>query len=154
MTLHPELVSFERRLQEAGVVAALHADHVCVRLPLLTSVRVRYDGARLTFDPRFGASSRTASTATAFVAASSVIVGMAVVGTDLPVLMAAGTISVLASAYDVMRYIVTESAISRVMLLWSGRHSAETVVAIGSGPARPVRADAGAETVRAPLHVE
>ena len=154
MALHPELVSFERRLEESGIVAAVHSDHLCVRLPLLASVRLRFDGTRLTVDPRFGAASRTVATASTFGSVSALVVGMAVSGVALPAIVAVGAIGVLASAYDVMRFIVTESAITRVTYLWAARRTATAPLAIGSGPAVPVRADAGAETVRAPRHVE
>lgn len=153
MPLHPDLVGFGRRLEAAGIVAAVHSDHLCVRLPLLASVRVRYDGARLSFDPRFGAASRTVAVVSTFGSVSALVVGMTLAGIALPALVAAGSLGALASAYDVMRFIVTESAITRVTMLWSARVPPDTVRELDSGPARPMHAGAS-ETVRAPLRAE
>ena len=154
MSLHPELVTFQRRLETTGVVVAVHADHLCVRLPLLASVRVRYDGARLAFDPRFGTSSRTMATASALLGSTAAVAVLVFSGVGLPIVVGVGVLAVLGSAYDTMRYVVTESAITRVALLWAGRPSIDSVAALGTGPARPLHADASLETVQARLHVE
>jgi len=154
MTLHPELVSFQRRLEAVGTVAAVHADHLCVRLPLLASVRVRYDGDRLTFDPRFGASSRTMASVSALIGSTAVVAALIGWGVDLPFIVGAGILGVLGAVYDTMRYVVTESAMTRVVLLWAGSSPTAGVGAIGSGPPSPVHADAPRETIAARLHVE
>jgi hypothetical protein len=120
--LHPELLAFHARLDAAGIVAARHADHLCVRLALLCSVRIRYDGQRLSYEPRFGAVSRTLATHATFVAAAAAVGGLALTGAAVPIVVMGGTLGVLAVAYDAMRYLVTESAISRVTLLWGLGH--------------------------------
>ena len=154
MALHAELVAFQGRLEEAGVVAAVHSDHLCVRLALFASVRLRFDGARLSVDPRFGTLSRTPGTATTIAGASALVIGMTAGGAPLPVLVAVGALGVFASALDVMRWIVTESAITRVTSLWAARRTAAAIPAIGRGAAEFVRPDAVGETVRPPLHVD
>jgi hypothetical protein len=150
--LHPELLDFQRRLDAAGVVVAVHSDHLCVRLTLLASVRVRYDGTRLAFEPRFGAVPRATATASTFFAGTAGIIALIVTGAALPMTIGVGVLGVLGSAFDVMRYVVTESAITRVTMLWATRSEASIPGILGSGPARPMHA--GGETVRAPLHVE
>jgi hypothetical protein len=154
MALHPELARFQRRLEANGTVVAVHADHLCVRLPLLVSLRVRYDGERLAFDPRFGAMSRTAATVATFGAANAAVVGTLVAGVALPTLVAVCTIGVLATAYEALRYVVTESAVTRVVLLWGTRTEPAAPGAIGSGPATPVRVDAAADPVHAARRTE
>lgn len=155
MSLHPELIDFQRRLEAVGVIAAVHADHVCVRLPLLTSVRVRYDGARLAFEPRFGAASRVVATMATYFAASGAVLALAVTGTALPYVVSIGVLGTLAGVYDAMRYVVTESAVTRVALLWSAFRGTEPATgALGSGPARTVHPGGAGETIRPPLHVE
>ena len=151
--LHPDLLGFERRLAAVGMVTAVHSDHLCVRLPLLASVRVRYDGARLSFDPRFGAASRTLAVVSTLISVSALVAGMTVAGIALPALVAVGAIGALAIAYDVMRFVVTESAITRVTMLWSARVPADTVRELDSGPAWPVHADVE-DTVRVPRRTE
>ena len=148
-SLHPELLRLGRQLESVGIVAAVHADHLCVRLPLLSSVRVRYDGERLSFDPRFGVLSRTKAVVGALGSVSALIVAITVSGTAVPVLVAAGSLGALAAAYDVMRFIVTESAIVRVTTLWAGT-SAQRMESLGSGPAAPVNVHARAAAPAAP----
>jgi hypothetical protein len=150
--LHPELVNFQRRLDAAGVVVAVHSDHLCVRLTLLASVRVRYDGTRLTFEPRSGAASRAAATVVTLFAGTGGVIGLIVTGAALPMTIGVGILGVLGSAFDVMRYVVTESAITRVTMLWATHAEPSAPGALGSVPARPRHA--GGETVRDPLHVE
>jgi hypothetical protein len=150
--LHPELARFQRRLEAGGTVVAVHADHLCVRLPLLVSLRVRYDGERLAFDPRFGAVSRGTATIAIFGVMNAAVVGAALGGVALPVVVAVGTIGVLAAAYEGLRYIVTESAITRVTLLWSSRADAPgapPLAALGTGPAEPLQAAVPADPARA-----
>jgi len=153
VTVHQDLVSFQRRLEAAGVVAAVHADHLCVRPPLLSSVRVRYDGARLTFDPRSGAVSRTLGTATVVLASIVAVAAVIAWGVALPTVVGVGVLAALSGVFDVMRYVVTESAITRVSLLWAGRGPA-AVGALGEGPAQSPHVGMPAETVRAPLRGE
>ena len=118
-SLHPELLRFGRQLEAVGMVAAVHADHLCVRLPLLASVRVRFDGERLSFEPRFGAVSRTVAVVSTVGSVSALLGGMTAGGIAVPALIAVGALGTLAAAYDVMRFIVTEGAITRVTTLWS-----------------------------------
>lgn len=139
VALHPELTGFATRLEAAGIVAAVHADHLCVRLPLLASVRVRYDGARLAFEPRFGAVSRTVATMSTLGSVSALLVGMTLSGIAVPALVAVGGLGALAGAYDVMRFVVTESAITRVTMLWAGTRERSTAQ-LGAGPATPLAA--------------
>jgi hypothetical protein len=123
MMLHPELLAFHGRLEAAGLVAARHADHLCVRLALLCSVRVRYDGERLTYEHRFGGVTRAVATASTFGIATAAVAGLALTGAALPVILTAGSLGVLAVVYDAMRYIVTEGAVTRATLLWQSFHS-------------------------------
>ena len=155
MTLHPELVAFQRRLEAVGVVAAVHSDHVCVRLPLLTSVRVRYDGARLAFDSRFGAASSTVSTASSLLGATAAVAALIFISAPLPYVVGIGVLGTLGAVFDAMRYVVTESAVTRVALLWSAfTGTAAAPGALGAGPARPIHPGVAGETVRPSLHVE
>jgi hypothetical protein len=157
MALHPELLGFQRRLESSGMVVAAHGDHLCVRLPLLISLRVRYDGERLSFDPRFGAASRGTATVATFGVMNAAVVGAALSGVALPLVVAVGSIGAMAAAYEGLRYIVTESAITRVALLWaarSGPAASASPGALGSGAAEPLRADARADPLRVRMREE
>jgi hypothetical protein len=145
--LHPELLRFGRQLEAVGMVATVHADHLCVRLPLLASVRVRYDGARLTLEPRFGAASRTMATLSTFGSVSALIVGMTAAGIAVPALVAVGSLGALAGIYDVIRFVVTDGAITRVTTLWSLPSAPASRDVLTSGPAVPLETG-----VREPTH--
>jgi hypothetical protein len=147
-SLHPELLRFGRELETVGMVAAVHADHLCVRLPLLASVRVRYDGARLSLEPRFGAVSRTTAAVSTFGSVSALIVGMTVAGIAVPALVAVASLGALAGIYDLMRFVVTEGAITRVTTLWSSPSAPASRDMLTSGPAAPM-----ATGVREPTHI-
>lgn len=140
MVLHPELVAFQGRLEEIGEVAALHSDHLCVRLPLLCAVRVRYDGSRLRCEPRFGATSRTAATAMSFAAAAAAVGGLLLADVAMPALITGGLLVVLATAYNVMRYVISEAAVTRVSLLWGTRLTIAASAAVDRthGQTRPL----------------
>ena len=148
VAIHPELAGFERRLHAAGIVTAVHADHLCVRLPLLASVRLRYDGERISFEPRFGAASRTLAAMSTIGSASALVVGMTVAGIALPAVVAVGALGMLASASDVMRFVITENAITRVTLLWAAARNGAPRE-IGAGPAVPIARDVTRDPVRA-----
>src|SRR5918992_5069001 len=55
MITDPEIAALRTELEQLGVVVAPHRDHLCVRLPLFASVRVRVDEqGRLDCEPMFG----------------------------------------------------------------------------------------------------
>jgi hypothetical protein len=151
--LHPELLRFGKRLEALGFVTAVHADHLCVRLPLLASVRVRYDGERLSLEPRFGAVSRNTAIITTVASVSALLVGMTITGIAVPALVAVAGLSSLAAAYDVMRFIVTDGAVTRVTMLWAFPAGSEQRDAIGSAPAVPLSTEArdSAPSMRQPF---
>ena len=141
-SLHPDLLRFGRRLEAVGMVTAVHADHLCVRLPLLASVRLRYDGERLSLQPRFGAVSRNFSVLATFGSVSALLGGMIATGIALPALVTVGALGTLAAVYDVMRFVVTEGAVTRVTTLWALSAEGASRDALTSGPAVPLVVDA------------
>ena len=70
---------------------------------------------------------------------SALLVGMTLSGIAVPALVAVGGLGALAGAYDVMRFVVTESAITRVTMLWAGTRERSTAQ-LGAGPATPLAA--------------
>ena len=81
--LHPELQGLKSRLEAVGFVAVDHGDHLCVRLSLLCSVRLRYDGQRLMCEPRCGALSRTMASTLLFGVGTTTVTGFAFMGAPL-----------------------------------------------------------------------
>ena len=54
MVRDPELAALRAELERLGHVVAPHGDHLCVRLPLFASVRVRLEEGRLRCQPLVG----------------------------------------------------------------------------------------------------
>jgi hypothetical protein len=72
-----------------------------------------------------------------FGSVSALIAGMTVAGIALPALVAVGSLGALAGLYDVMRFIVTEGAVTRVVALWTLPSAAPRGL-LTSGPAVPL----------------
>ena len=136
MQLDPALAALRDELERLGFVAVPHSDHLCVRLPLLASVRVSVAGGALRLEPLFGPVRRSralvvgALGAPAAVAAVFAVVGLA------PVSLAAlaGAAAYLLS--DAYRLILTEGCVTRLQLLWTTRGAtARPEPALGAGAA-------------------
>src|SRR5918999_3669843 len=122
MIRDPEIAALRTELEQLGIVVAPHRDHLCVRLPLFASVRVRVDEqGRLDCQPMFGPLPRTHAvlfsttvlTATAgclfyFTGASALALTTAFLG----------IMSGLGSAW---RFVLTESCVTRIQMLWAAR---------------------------------
>jgi hypothetical protein len=116
-SLDPALMELNGELDRLGYKVVPHGDHLCVRLPLFASVRVRHEDGRFRFSPQFGPFGRTGGllfTSGVTVAA----VGAAAVTAGLSALtIVVGFIGVMALAHDACRFIVTEGALTRMQQL-------------------------------------
>jgi hypothetical protein len=111
------LVELRGRLERLGYVVAPHGDHLCVRLPLLTSVRVRRAATgAFTFVPQFGPFGRSAGLMVTTGAATAAVAAAAVAG-FAPVIAVAGFAGLVALAHDACRFVLTEGALTRLQLL-------------------------------------
>jgi Flp pilus assembly protein TadB len=92
-------------------------DHVTVRLPFFCSVQVRYQDDRLNFEPYFGITPRTRAT----VLKLGALVVLCTGGIKLaaPFSVGLGSLAVLAGVYDVIRWLITEQAITRTQMIWT-----------------------------------
>ncbi len=138
-TLHPALLEFRTELERQGYVAVCHSDHICVRLPLVASVRIRLNGGQLHVEPRFGPFARGTSLVLTPIIAALAVVGVSTVApVATTVVMAfAGILTVL---YDTQRLIMTEGATTRLQMLWSTRQPPADVI---EGAAKGIGAGAG-----------
>ena len=160
-TLHPALAEFQTELERLGFVVVCHGDYICIRLPLVASVRVHLNGGQLHFEPRFGPLSRGTSLVLTPVLAVLAVAGVVSVAT-LPVMILAAFAGTLTVLYDIARLVMTEGAMTRLQLLWSTRPpprdlaepSARGSVAPGrtAAPALPAAAPVLGE--RGPVGVE
>lgn len=118
--LHPALVEFQTELERLGFVVVCHGDYICVRLPLIASVRIHLNAGHLHFEPRFGTFSRGTSLVVTPTLALLAVAGVAAVA-SVPVTILAAFGGILTVLYDVSRVVMTEGAMTRLQLLWTTR---------------------------------
>ena len=117
MQMDPELEALGAELQRLGSTVVSHGDHLCVRLPFFTSVRIRLRGGRLQFESRFGPASRE----WAMFGSTAVLGGASawIFASHGPsaVAFAFAFLGVMSGAFNLARLVLSESAITRVQLL-------------------------------------
>lgn len=112
--LDPALLTLRSELEHLDYVVVPHGDHICVRLPLISSVRIRHDGDRFRFTPQFGPFRRTgglmftSGVSIAAVAGAAFTVGLA------PLTLVVGFLGVIGLAHDACRFVLTEGCLTRL----------------------------------------
>lgn len=112
--LDPALLTLRTALENLDYVVATHGDQICVRLPLISSVRIRHNGDRFAFTPQFGPFRRsggllfTSAVSAAAVAGAAFTVGLA------PVTLVVGFLGMVALAHDACRFVLTEGCLTRL----------------------------------------
>jgi len=111
------LAPVEEKLHQMGYVVVPHGSDLCVRLPLLCSVRLRQEEGRIRLIPKFGPFSRssglltTAGVSTAAVAGTALAVGLA------PVTVIVAFAGIAALSIEACRFVVTEGCLTRLQNL-------------------------------------
>lgn len=122
MPLHPELEALGDALRQGGAMVVPHGDHLCVRLPMFSSVRLRRDGqGALRCEARFGLLQREVALVGSTAATAVVTVGAVLATGAAPVSIAMGLFGLLLAAHGVARTVITEGAVTRAQLLWATR---------------------------------
>ena len=112
--LDPALLTLRSELEHLDYVVVPHGDHICVRLPLISSVRIRHHGDRFRFTPQFGPFRRSGGLLlTSGVSAAAVAGSAFTFGLD-PTTVVVGFLGVIALAHDACRFIITEGALTRL----------------------------------------
>jgi hypothetical protein len=124
MIRDPEIAALRTELERLGVVVAPHSDHLCVRLPLFASVRVRVDDeGRLDCEPMFGPLPRTRALLVSTTALTVVAGGLLYTTGASPLALTAAFAGIMSAFGSVCRFVLTESCITRIQLLWAARMS-------------------------------
>jgi hypothetical protein len=116
-SLDPALVELNGELDRLGYKVVPHGDHLCVRLPLFASVRVRYSDGRFQFSPQFGPFSRGVGLAVTSMITSVGVLGAAIAGVPEAIHFAVAFVGLTALAHDACRFVVTEGALTRLQQL-------------------------------------
>jgi len=122
MIRDPEIAALRTELEQLGIVVAPHRDHLCVRLPLFASVRVRVDEqGRLDCEPMFGPMPRTRAllfSTTLLTAATGCLLYFT--GTS-PLAFGAAFLTVMSGIGSAWRFVLTENCVTRIQFLWAAR---------------------------------
>lgn len=116
-SLDPDLDLLRDELERLDYVVVHHGEHICVRLPLLSSVVIRHSEGRFRFVPQFGPLRRsgallfTSGVSTVAVAGTSLAFGAA------PLTLVVAFLGVVALAHDACRFILTEGCLTRLQQL-------------------------------------
>lgn len=122
MIRDPELAAFSTDLERLGVVVAPHRDHLCVRLPLFASVRVRVDDqGRLDCEPMFGPLPRTRAVLFSTTLLTVAAGGLLYTTGASPAALTAAFLAIMSAMGSAWRFVITESCITRIQLLWASR---------------------------------
>jgi hypothetical protein len=122
MIRNPEIAALRTELEQLGVVVAPHRDHLCVRLPLFASVRVRVDEqGRLDCEPMFGPLPRTAALLFTTTLLTAAAVGLLYFTGASPLALGAVFLSIMSGIGSALRFVLTENCITRIQMLWAAR---------------------------------
>ena len=116
-SLDPDLDLLRDELERLDYVVVHHGEHICVRLPLLSSVVIRHSEDRFRFVPQFGPLRRsagllfTSGVSTVAVAGASLAFGAA------PLTLIVAFLGVVALAHDACRFVLTEGCLTRLQQL-------------------------------------
>ena len=116
-SLDTDLELLKTELERLDYVVVQHGDHICVRLPLVSSVRIRHTDDRFRFVPQFGPFRRsggllvTSGVSVAAVAAAALAFGAA------PLTLVVGFLGMVALAHDACRFVLTEGCLTRLQQL-------------------------------------
>jgi hypothetical protein len=121
MIRDPEIAALRTDLERVGAVVAPHSDHLCVRLPLFAAVRVRVQDGNLRCDPIFGPLPRTTDLLLTMTGLTALVGGLFYTGGPTPAALTIGFAGLMAGVAQVCRFVLTESCITRVQMLWAAR---------------------------------
>jgi hypothetical protein len=136
MIRDPEIAALGADLERIGAVVAPHRDHLCVRLPLFASVRVRVDDrGRLSCEPMFGPLPRTR----AFLLGTTTLTALAgaALYTHADFAPIVAFVAVMSGLGSVCRFVLTENCITRVQMLWAARQRGGEPVSLSAHASVP-----------------
>lgn len=136
----PKLLALGAALERSGHVVVPHATDLCVRLPLLCSIRVAHGDRGFRFHPRFGPLARTTSLIVTSAAAVGVVGATALATSSIPALAVAVIAGITALAHNVCRFVITEGCLSRLQVLVTRQPPGQPLEALpyGEPASRPI----------------
>jgi hypothetical protein len=150
-SLDVDLDLLREELERLDYVVVHHGDHICVRLPLISSVVIRHADGRFRFVPQFGPFRRSGGLLFTSGVSAAAVGGAALAFGAAPLTLVVGFLGVIALAHDACRFVLTEGCLTRLqqLIASSGVLSARSrVPALGmSSGERPAFAERSTSTV-------
>lgn len=116
-SLDADLEMLRAELERLDYVVVPHGDHICVRLALISSVRIRHTEGRFRFVPQFGPFRRSGGLLfTSVISAAAVATAAFALG-PAPLTLLVGFLGVVALAHDACRFVITEGCLTRLQQL-------------------------------------
>jgi hypothetical protein len=146
MPIPLQLAELRPRLEAVGMIVVEEPDHLNVRLPFFSSVRVYSDGTRLRFESYFGVAARVKSTTLKL--GGITVLAMLASRYGLAYAGVFALLAIVSGVYDSIRWQITESAITRVMMIAAMSSALEPSARpmLCYGTAQTLRSSAGVPT--------
>ncbi|HEV7838554.1 MAG TPA: hypothetical protein VGO75_10850 [Gemmatimonadaceae bacterium] len=116
-SLDPDLQLLHAELERLDYVVVQHGDHICVRLPLISSVRIRHTDDRFRFVPQFGPFRRSGGLLFTSGVSAAAVAGSVLAFGAAPLTLLVGFLGMVALAHDACRFILTEGCLTRLQQL-------------------------------------
>ena len=116
-SLDPDLDLLRDELQRLDYVVVDHGEHICVRLPLLSSVVIRHSEGRFRFVPQFGPLRRSGGLLVTSGVSTVAVAGAAFAFGAAPLTLVVAFLGVVGLAHDACRFILTEGCLTRLQQL-------------------------------------
>jgi len=116
-SLDPDLDLLRDELERLDYVVVHHGEHICVRLPLLSSVVIRHSEGRFRFVPQFGPLRRSGGLLFTSGVSTVAVGGAAFAFGAAPLTLLVGFLGVVALAHDACRFVLTEGCLTRLQQL-------------------------------------
>lgn len=116
-TLDADLDLLRDELERLDYVVVHHGDHICVRLPLISSVVIRHAEGRFRFVPQFGPFRRSGGLLFTSGVSATAVGGAALAFGIAPLTLVVGFLGMVALAHDACRFVLTEGCLTRLQQL-------------------------------------
>lgn len=116
-SLDPDLDLLKDELERLDYVVVDHGEHICIRLPLLSSVVIRHSEGRYRFVPQFGPLHRSGGLLFTSGVSTVAVGGAALAFGAAPLTLLVAFLGVVALAHDACRFVLTEGCLTRLQQL-------------------------------------
>jgi hypothetical protein len=116
-SLDPDLNLLRDELERLDYVVVHHGEHICVRLPLLSSVVIRHSEGRFRFVPQFGPLRRSAGLLFTSGVSTGAVAGAAFAFGAAPLTLLVAFLGIVGLAHDACRFVLTEGCLTRLQQL-------------------------------------